>query len=162
LEGAAKKFVAEPVLVRETTSVYGVKGRTIKEAVRLEVPLAAALSSASSLLRFEVEPSFFDAPIYRVGSRSVTRDKALQALVARSHAWLSAVGASIIGPVVEVTPLLSYCGEGLTEMNGQKLGMAEPSSLNNVPRPVTRQGSNVALKDFRQYFKTPCYVETPR
>jgi hypothetical protein len=86
----------------------------------------------------------------------------LQALVARSHAWLSAAGATIIGPEVEVTPLLSYCGEGLEEMSGQKLGMAEPSSLDVLPRPVTRQGSNVALKDFRQYFKTPCYVETPR
>jgi hypothetical protein len=98
----------------------------------------------------------------RSGSKACTKEKALQALVTRSHAWLAAAGASVIGPQVEVTPLLSYCGEGLSEMSGQKLGMAEPSSLDNVPRPVTRQGSNVALKDFRQYFKTPCYVETPR
>jgi hypothetical protein len=162
LEDAAEKFDAAPVAVRETISVYGPRGRTIKEAVKLQVPLSQAFSNASNLICFRVEASFFDAPISRTGSSSMSREKALQALVARSHAWLSAVGASVIGPEVEVTPLLSYCGEGLSEMQGQKLGMAEPSCLDNVPRPVTRQGSNVALKDFRQYFKTPCYVETPR
>jgi hypothetical protein len=162
LESAAGKFSTEPALVRETTSVYGPKGRTIREAVRLEVPLSNVLANATSLLRFEVVASFFDAPIFRQGSKAQTREKALRALVTRSHTWLSAAGASVIGPEVEVTPLLSYCGEGLSEMSGQKLGMAEPSSLDALPRPVTRQGSNVALKDFRQYFKTPCYVETPR
>jgi hypothetical protein len=161
-EAVKQRPVLAPVLVRDTVAVYGPKGRTIKEAIRIDVPLSQALTSAGSLLRYEVEPSFFDAPISRVGSKSTNKEKALQALVARSHAWLSAGGASVIGPLVEVTPSLSYCGEGLAEMSGQKLGMAEPSTLKSVPRPVTRQGNNVALKEFRQYFKTPAYVGTPR
>jgi UDP-N-acetylglucosamine/UDP-N-acetylgalactosamine diphosphorylase len=165
LRKASLRPPAHHVKRRGLQQVLGKDGRpTMSATVQLESYLSDAFQLAQRTLVFEVAREDFFAPVLDLpGTGPDTPDAARAAVLARGARWLTNAGVKVVADL-EVSPALSYNGEGLDALRGQAVGLpGNLSVLSELPRPATRQNcSSADLRSFRQYFTTKCYVETPR